>query len=115
MIPSIQSAKTFPGCKRSFTGYPFDGTGDLSLIEYVACVVYNIKLEGEPWKTLKRRKKKGVSRDLFKKENIKALTNNIRTLIGQKILNREEVQEKILAKREYLMTAQEKEEIPEEH
>ena len=115
MIPSIQSAKTFPGCKRSFTGYPFDGTGDLSLIEYISCVVYNIKLEGEPWKTLKRRKKKGVSRDLFKMENIKALTKNIRTLIGQKILNREEVQEKILAKREYLMTAQEKEEIPEEH
>ena len=38
-IPSIQSNKTFPGCKRSLTGYPIAGDEDLSNIIYIACIV----------------------------------------------------------------------------
>ena len=115
MIPSVRTSKTFPGCKRSFKGYPFDGTGDESFIRYISCIVFTIKLEGDPWKTLKKRKKKGISRDQFKTDNINTLAKNIRSLIGQKIIMRTEVEEKIKAKKEYLMTAKEKEEIPDEH
>ena len=29
-IPSIKTRATYPGCIRSFTGYPFGGTGDFT-------------------------------------------------------------------------------------
>ena len=39
-IPSIRTRRTFPGCIRSFTGYPFEGVGDLSTVNYLACIAY---------------------------------------------------------------------------
>ena len=37
-IPSIKTKKTFPGCIKSFIGYPFEGDQDKSSITYIACV-----------------------------------------------------------------------------
>ena len=37
-IPSIKTRKTFPGCVRSFSGYPLEGEGDDSGLNYLACV-----------------------------------------------------------------------------
>ena len=51
-IPSIQSKKTFPGCKRSFVGYPITGDEDLSNIKYIACVAAGIKTNIYPWKAI---------------------------------------------------------------
>ena len=34
-IPSVKTRKTHPGCIRSFTGYPFEGQGDLSSLTYL--------------------------------------------------------------------------------
>ena len=42
-IPSIQSKKAYPGCKRSFNGYPLTGDEDLTNLEYIACVASGIK------------------------------------------------------------------------
>ena len=55
-IPSIQSKRTFPGCIRSFSGYPFEGNGDDSFIKYVACIAHKIKSNIEPWKALTKKK-----------------------------------------------------------
>mgnify|MGYP006956414918 FL=1 len=43
-IPSITTHRTFPGCISSFKGFPFDGTGDDSGINYMACVAYAMKI-----------------------------------------------------------------------
>ena len=51
-IPSIQSNKTFPGCKRSLIGYPINGDEDLSNITYIACVAAGIKTSVYPWKAI---------------------------------------------------------------
>jgi hypothetical protein len=56
-IPSVKTRKTHPGCIRSFTGYPFEGTGDLSSLTYIGCVSYDIRESGEPWNVLKGKKK----------------------------------------------------------
>jgi len=60
MIPSPRAKKTFPGCKRSFKGFPFDGVGDMGFLNYIACIIYTIKLEGEPWLGLKVKKRRGL-------------------------------------------------------
>ena len=77
MIPSPRTTKTFPGCKRSFNGYPYDGDANLSFLNYISCIIYNIKLEGEPWVNLKRKSKKKRAREEVKQDNIKSLTNNL--------------------------------------
>ena len=37
-IPSIKTKKVFPGCVKSFTGYPMDGNTDKSGLIYLVCV-----------------------------------------------------------------------------
>ena len=51
-IPSLQSKKTFPGCKKSLIGYPISGDEDLSNLTYIACVAAGIKTNIYPWKAL---------------------------------------------------------------
>ena len=53
-VPSIKTRKTYPGCVRSFTGYPFEGNGDLSSLKYISCVVYDMRRASiEPWSVMK--------------------------------------------------------------
>lgn len=48
---SIQTRRTYPGCVRSFKGYPTEGA-DLSAIHYIACVAYRMRTKANPWNTL---------------------------------------------------------------
>ena len=115
MIPSPRIKKTFPGCKRSFKGFPFDGDGNLNFLNYVACIIYTIKLEGEPWKGIKMRKKKGVSRDELKRLSIKSLVTTLEKFLTKYILVKQEVKEKIAAKKDFLAAKTINYEIAEEH
>jgi len=79
-IPSLQSKKTFPGCKKSFQGYPVTGDEDLSNLEYVACIAASIESKTYPWKALPKNKekikisiKKTFDAYLLKKTEIQAL------------------------------------------
>ena len=66
-IPSLQTRKRFPGCKRSFSGYPMYGVEDVSGLEYIACVASKISKSGsEPWNSISRQKKEKLL-DLLKK------------------------------------------------
>ena len=49
MIPSIRTRKTFPGCVRSFDGFPFEGTSDMSGLNYLACITTKLRSKFEPW------------------------------------------------------------------
>lgn len=53
-IPSIKTKKTFPGCLRSFEGYPLNGTADMSGFNYICCVALGLKSSITPWNTLKK-------------------------------------------------------------
>jgi hypothetical protein len=100
-IPSIKTRKTHPGCIRSFTGYPFEGAGDLSSLKYIGCVAYDIRESGEPWNVLK-----GKKNDV--------IMNKIKGSIDDVLLNIPDVRRKIDEKTEYLLT-NDALEIPEEH
>jgi hypothetical protein len=56
-VPPVTTRKTFPTCVRSFAGYPFDGPGDLSGINYVACALSKIKNISPPWTVLSKKEK----------------------------------------------------------
>ena len=61
-IPSVKTRKTFPGCVRSFSGYPFDGPDDLTSVHYLACVVYAIrKNSADPWTSIKNTKEVAIA------------------------------------------------------
>ena len=100
-IPSVKTRKTHPGCIRSFSGYPFEGTGDLSSLTYLACVAYDIRESGEPWNVLKRKK-------------IEVITNKIKGSIDDVLMASPDVKRKFEEKTDYLLTSPSTE-IPEEH
>ena len=100
-IPSVKTRKTHPGCIRSFTGYPFEGQGDLSSLTYLGCVAYDIRESGEPWNVLKGKK-------------IEVINSRIKASIDDVLLANSEVTRKFEEKTVYLLTNTATE-IPEEH
>ena len=65
-MPSIKTKKTFPGCVRSFQGFPIDGdsSGDFSSVEYIACIGYNIRSSVDPWSALQKQKRENIANRL---------------------------------------------------
>lgn len=51
-IPSLSSKKTFPGCIKSFKGYPLDGEEDKTTLAYIACIANKIKSSIQPWNSI---------------------------------------------------------------
>jgi hypothetical protein len=100
-IPSVKTRKTHPGCVRSFSGYPFEGAGDLSSLTYLVCVAYDIRESGEPWNVLKGKK-------------IELITGRLKASIDDVLLAIPDVKLKFEEKTDYLLTNKATE-IPEEH
>jgi len=100
-IPSIKTRKTHPGCVRSFTGYPFEGQGDLSSLTYLSCIVFDVRESGEPWNVLKR-------------NNVDKIQNKIKAGIDGHLIQLPDIQRKFIEKTEYLLTNSITD-IPEEH
>ena len=98
-IPPIKTRKTHPGCIRSFNGYPYEGAGDLSSLNYVACVAYDIRESGEPWNVLRKRD---------------TVISKLKKTVDEVLLNLPEVKRKFEEKTDYLLTSTATE-IPEEH
>ena len=90
-VPSIRTRKTYPGCLKSFSGYPCFGDGDTSGIAYIACVANGIKSSIEPWNAIKKLKPSKI-------------VSKMSAMINKFILPSDFVQEKIRAKEEYLST-----------
>jgi hypothetical protein len=100
-IPSIKTRKTHPGCVRSFDGYPFEGVGNMTSLNYLACVTYDIRESGEPWNVLK-------------KTSVEKIQSKIQMTIDSILISLPEVQRKFTEKTEYLLTNPSNE-IPQEH
>jgi hypothetical protein len=100
-IPSVKTRKTHPGCVRSFSGYPFEGAGDLSSLNYLVCVAYDIRESGEPWNVLKGKK-------------VEIITGRLKASIDDVLLSIPDVKIKFEEKTDYLLTNKATE-IPQEH
>ena len=98
-IPSIRTRKTFPGCVRSFTGFPLQGEGDYSGLNYIACVAYKKKSHASPWNIITKEDK---------------VAENIKNFTVKFLLPNPEVMQKIQNKIDYLLVNQE-EKIPDDH
>ena len=101
-IPSIKTRKTFPGCVRSFVGFPYDGVGDLSALNYLCCIAYKIRKAGDdPWSGFS-----GV------KES--TIATKLKEAIETYYLANVDVMQKFREKTDYLL-ANPEEDIPKEH
>jgi len=90
VVPSIKTTKGFPGCVRSFSGFPMEGIEDITGIEYIACIINKIKSSITPWNSLKK----------YKVETIKS---RIKDIISNNILPRNDVTDMYTKKRDYIL------------
>ena len=89
-IPSFKSKKTFPGCIKSFSGYPLDGDQDKTTVIYISCIASKIKSSIKPWNTILKVSEANIA--------IK-----IEALIEKLIINDKTIIELSQKKREYLI------------
>ena len=101
-IPSIKTKKTFPGCIRSFSGFPLETDGDESGLLYIACIAHSMKSKIEPWNILGG------------KNNQNSIKDRIKAFMIKFLLNYPEVELKIKEKINYLISVP-IENIPNEH
>ena len=100
-IPSLQTKKTFPGCIKSFKGYPLDGEQDKTSIAYIACVANKLKSSIEPWSSLLKMSESTIMKKM-------------EALIEKYILPNKELVSHLNKKRAYLLSEDAvKDEIPE--
>lgn len=100
-VPSLKTRKTFPGCVRSFSGFPIEGEGDDSGLNYLSCVAFKMKSKVMPWDALSRVKEE-------------KLADTIKLFTVRYLLPYPEVEQKIREKVEYLLTNPEKD-IPDDY
>jgi len=100
-IPSVRTKKTFPGCVRSFTGFPLEGEGDDSGLNYLSCVALKNRDPGTiPWNALPK--------------NVEKIEATTKAFILKYLLPFAKVDQKMKDKTEYLLLNPE-EIIPEEY
>jgi hypothetical protein len=90
VIPSFQTNKTFPGCVRSFSGYPMDGIEDLTGIKYIACVLNKSKSSITPWNSIESYK-------------VDDLTKRMQNIIEKYVIVRSDITELFVKKREWIL------------
>uniref|UniRef100_A0A6C0DW05 Uncharacterized protein n=1 Tax=viral metagenome TaxID=1070528 RepID=A0A6C0DW05_9ZZZZ len=90
-IPSLTSKKTFPGCIKSFSGYPLDDEQDKTSITYIACIANKIKSSIVPWNSIL-------------KMSESTIIKNIEQLITRYVVTNKELVEHLNKKREFLLT-----------
>ena len=90
-IPSIKTKRVFPGCIKSFSGYPFETNTDKSGIVYIACVTNKIKSNIDPWKSIINL-------------NEKTIVKKMETIIDKYVINNRIFKQLNKNKVDYLLT-----------
>jgi hypothetical protein len=99
-IPPVQTSKTFPGCKRNFSGFPLDNTySDNRFIEYILCIFLKIKNDSRPWTGLPRIRRK---KDKSMQEKLDKIIIKFKKFMVDEILSIYEIDQKLKLKREWL-------------
>jgi hypothetical protein len=100
-VPNIRTSRTSPGCQLSFSGFPLEGEGDDSALNYVACVAVKSRdATTIPWNVLPKNQEK--------------IATIIKTFIIKYLLPYNDVNKMIKDKIEYLLSNN-SDDIPEEH
>ena len=99
-IPSFQTKKTFPGCVKSFEGFPQTGVENMNGLTYLSCVLYHIKSKIAPWNSLE-------------KLNVEKIKSRMKEMIEKHILVLNDITERYSKKSEFLLLYPD-ETIPEE-
>ena len=89
-IPSVRTRKTFPGCVRSFDGFPLQGEGDFSSLQYIACVLHKTTSSISIWESIKK----------YKPD---VLVKRMRDIFDNFIMKRSDIMELYVKKREYIL------------
>jgi hypothetical protein len=77
-IPSIKTNNSFPGCVKSFDGYPLEESKEnKSGINYISCIIYKIKKDDKVF-------------DVIKKMTEKTIASKLEGIISTNILNKNE-------------------------
>ena len=95
-MPSIRTNRTFPGCVRSFAGYPLEGDGDLSAITYLVCISLRLRSRTRPWQRLPRSSRRTIV------EVTGRVRKKLKNIMDRQIINKAEVITRMDTKREYL-------------
>ena len=90
-IPAITSKRVFPGCVKSFSGYPLESDSDKTGLIYIACIANKIKTNIEPWSSIL-------------KINQSTIVKKMETIIEKYVIPNREIKRLIAAKIEYQMT-----------
>lgn len=91
VIPSFKVKKTFPGCVLSFSGFPMDGgVEDMSGLKYISCVIQKLKSPISPW-------------DSIEKLSASIIEKRIKEIMERFIIQRNDIVELYLKKKEYLL------------
>jgi hypothetical protein len=89
-IPSIQSQRTFPGCVRSFSGFPLSaGVEDITGIQYLACILHKTTSSISIWESIKK----------YKPD---VLVKRMKDIFDNFIMKRSDIMEMYVKKREYM-------------
>jgi hypothetical protein len=98
-VPEIKTSKTFPGCVKSFNGYPLNNlTSKKDFLNYIVCVLIKIKSDKKIWSGLPNIKKI-TARTLEKYDKY---VHKVKTFIGEKALKNIELMDKLKRKKEWL-------------
>ena len=89
-IPSIQTQKTFPGCIKSFSGYPMAGKIDKTSITYIACVANKISSSIKPWNSIYKLKPANIEKKM-------------EAIIEKYVINDQEITSLYKEKKEFLL------------
>lgn len=100
-IPSFSVSRVFPGCVKSFSGYPMSGIEDVTGIQYMSCVVNKVKSSIKPW-------------DSLQKLNVDKINARIKDVIENYIMKRSDIEEMYTTKRQFLVLNPDIS-IPDEH
>jgi len=101
-VPSIKIMKKgYPGCNRSFKGFPLDtNSANLSGIQYIACTAVHSRVDSYPWKVISK--------------NQEQVSTAIKLFIEQNLLEDIEIKQRLEYKRNYVSLYEIDTNIPEQ-
>jgi len=90
-MPSIKTGRTFPGCVRSFSGFPLSaGVEDMTGLQYLACVLHKTTSSIAIWESIKK----------YKPD---VLVKRMKDIFDNFIMKRSDIMELYIKKREYMI------------
>ena len=61
-----RAKRAFPGCQRSFAGYPTGPITDTRGIDYIACILAALRTDERPWGSIRKLKDKSIAKKVKK-------------------------------------------------